>query len=117
MEIKNMLASILVEKIPKYLNYTYQEMKVRLNECYAITELVDLSEKKQEYWAQIELNPIYENFESKDHEIVCNFLISDGKYELSCTICFPQTGAAYCGDTIFDASGSKLPEKYCSINL
>ncbi len=39
MEIKNILASILLKKIPKYLQYPYQEMKARLSECSAITEL------------------------------------------------------------------------------
>ena len=118
MEIKNMLASILVKKIPKYLQYPYQEMKARLSNTSAITEIVDLSEIKQEYWAQIELNPLYEHEKSEPRvsEIVCDFLISDGKFTLSSTICFPQIGSAYCGDSIFDASGSKLPEKYCSIN-
>jgi hypothetical protein len=117
MDTKEILASILLKNIPKHLEHTYREIKERLNECSAITEVIDLSKIKEEYWAQTELNPLYENEnqESGVSEIVCDFFINDGKITLTTTVCFPQIGTAYCGDSIFDASGSKLPEKYCSI--
>lgn len=114
-----MLALVLIKIIPKYLQYSYLDIKARLNKCDAeIVENVDLPEINPEYYAQIELNPIYEyeNPESGVFEIVCDFFINDGRITLSTTLCFPQVDSPYCIDSIYDASDSKLAVKYCSIN-
>jgi hypothetical protein len=111
MEIKEKLAEILRDNIPKYLKYTYAELRPRVDSCVAITEFADFLFNGESFEVQLELNPIYVLHEEGENVIVSDFFINDGRVVLSTTICFPEHQNPYVTDGIYEASVPGLPVK------
>jgi hypothetical protein len=116
MDLKEKLSTILVNKLKKFLVYTHSDIKDHLEKCSTITELIYLPDIASNYYAQIELNPLYEREENGTIEIVCVYFISDGENILSSTICFPKDEPAYYIDMIYNASGPTAEAEYRSIS-
>jgi hypothetical protein len=109
MELTATLVSILIDKSPEYLKYSYNDVKPYLTKSSSIAEVLKLPGVAPESFAQIELNPLYEHAEGAELEIVCTLLISNGRYEFTRSVYYPINRPAYCDDEIFDASGPGLP--------